>query len=515
MNIYSDKQFYEADKVTTEKQGITSSDLIERAAGQIFKWLHQRMQGAQVPIHIFCGIGNNGGDGLALGRILIEQGYNVNVFIANFTDKRSKCFLINYGRIKDVTKKWPVLMTSEKDFPEIHPDDIIIDALFGIGLNRPIEGWVKNLIIYLNQEKAFKLAIDIPSGLTANAAVMDPEAVLKANHTLTFQAPKLAFFLPESGKFVPYFEVLDIGLDPEFLFSIPPLAQLMGKAQVQPIYRQREKYSHKGDYGHALIVAGSKGKMGAARMASEAVLRIGAGMVTTFVPSSGNDILQTSLPEAMTISDTHPDVITSVAFDFEPTAIGVGMGIGTSETTQKALVELFKANKETPFLIDADAINCIAANRTLLKAVPKHSILTPHLGELERLIGKWTDDHDRLAKVKAFSTKHEVIVVMKGAHSIVVAGENLFINSTGNPGMATAGSGDVLAGMITGLLAQGYDPTAAATFGVYLHGSAGNLVTQEKGFEALIASDITNTVGRAFMALFEPDQPVQPEEQQE
>jgi len=201
-------------------------------------------------------------------------------------------------------------------------DDMIIDALFGIGLNRPIEGWVKNLIIYLNQEKAFKLAIDIPSGLTANAAVMDPEAVLKANHTFTFQAPKLAFFLPESGKFVPYFEVLDIGLDPEFLFSIPPLAQLMGKQQVQPIYRQREKYSHKGDYGHALIVAGSKGKMGAARLASEAVLRIGAGMVTTFVPSSGNDILQTSLPEAMTITDADPDIITSVEFDFEPTAIG-------------------------------------------------------------------------------------------------------------------------------------------------------------------------------------------------
>ncbi|MAK36631.1 MAG: NAD(P)H-hydrate epimerase, partial [Flavobacteriaceae bacterium] len=215
MKLFSAAQLQEADKVTTKKHGVTLVELMERAGTQIFNWLHHRMQGAQVPIHIFCGIGNNGGDGLVVGRLLIEHGYNVHVYIANFTDKRSKCFLINYDRIKEVTKKWPKLMTSETDFPEIKPEDIIIDGLFGIGLNRPPEGWVKNLIQYVNKQKSFKLSIDIPSGMYANKALEDAEAVIKANHTLTFQAPKLSFFLPETGRFAPYFEVLEIGLDPE------------------------------------------------------------------------------------------------------------------------------------------------------------------------------------------------------------------------------------------------------------------------------------------------------------
>ena len=212
MKIFSAAQLHQADKVTTQKHGITALDLMERAGTQIFNWLHSRMQGAQVPVHIFSGIGNNGGDGLVVGRMLIEHGYNVHIYIANFTDKRSKCFLINYDRVKEVTKNWPKLMTSEGDFPTIQPEDIIIDALFGIGLNRPPEGWVKELIQYINKQTSFTLSIDIPSGMYANQALEDAEAVVKANHTLAFQAPKLSFFLPETGKFVPYFEVLEIGL---------------------------------------------------------------------------------------------------------------------------------------------------------------------------------------------------------------------------------------------------------------------------------------------------------------
>lgn len=260
MKIFSAKQLYEADAITLEKQGIQSIDLMERAATQIFNWLHQRMQGAQVPIHIFCGIGNNGGDGLALGRLLIENGYNATLYVANFTDKRSPCFLTNYNRVKAITKKWPILMTSENDFPNIHADDIIVDALFGIGLNRAPEGWVKLLIQYLNQQQAFRLSVDIPSGLSANEALLDSEAVIKANHTLTFQAPKLTFFLPETGRFVPYFEVLDIGLDPEYLMTALPLAQLIYKPQAQQFYKQREKFAHKGAFGHVLVVGEAKEK---------------------------------------------------------------------------------------------------------------------------------------------------------------------------------------------------------------------------------------------------------------
>lgn len=506
MKLFSAEQLHQADKVTTEKHNISQLDLMERAGTQIFNWLHSRMQGAQVPVHIFCGIGNNGGDGLVVGRMLIEHGYNVHVYVANFTDKRSKCFLINYDRIKEVSKNWPILMTSEDDFPQIQNEDIIIDALFGIGLNRPPEGWVKQLIQYINKQKSFTLSIDIPSGMYADKALEDTEAVIKANHTLAFQAPKLSFFLPETGKFVPYFEVLEIGLDPEFLAETEALAQIIAKPEAQQFYKQREKYAHKGNYGHALIVAGSYGKMGASVLAAKAAYRTGAGLVTAFTPECGYEILQSSLPEAMVITDVEDDLITHISVPFEPTSIAVGMGIGTKPETVSALEKLFK-DTNSPLVIDADALNCISEHRNLLVSIPKLSVITPHPGELERLIGAWTDDYDKLDKVKIFSKKHNVIVVIKGANTIVVIEERLYINSTGNPGMATGGSGDVLSGMIAGLIAQGYDPLIASVFGTYLHGSAGNIATQQMGFEALLASDIIANIGNAFLALFEPEQP--------
>ncbi|RLD30456.1 MAG: bifunctional ADP-dependent NAD(P)H-hydrate dehydratase/NAD(P)H-hydrate epimerase [Bacteroidetes bacterium] len=505
MNILSAKQLYEADKITTKKQGISSDDLMERAATLIYKWLHHRMQGAQVPVHIFCGIGNNGGDGLVLGRLLIESGYTVTIYIANFTDKRSKCFLINYGRVKKVTKKWPVLMTSKKDFPQIHKDDIIVDAIFGIGLNRAPEGWVKDLIQYLNEQNAFKLSIDIPSGLSANEPLLDGEAVIQANHTLTFQAPKLSFFLPETGKFVPYFEALDIGLDPDYLITTKPLAQLIMKPLARTFYKQREKYSYKGTYGHSLLVGGSKGKMGAIVLASRAALSAGSGLTTAFIPECGNTILQTAIPEAMALTDVNDDFISEIAFDFEPSAIGIGPGMGQEKQTIKTFLALLSQTNR-PMVIDADAINIIATNPSAVKDVPKRSIFTPHPVELARLVGEWKNDYEKLEKAKAFSKDNEMIVVIKGANTITIFEDEMYINTSGNPGMATAGSGDVLTGIITGLLSQGYEPLVAATFGVYLHGSAGNIASEVKGFEALLANDLIGNLGKAYLELFVQDE---------
>ena len=501
MKIFSAAQLYEADKTTVEKQKITSADLMERAGTQIFQWLHQRLNGAPVPIHIFCGIGDNGGDGLVVGRLLIEHGYNVIVYVVNCSDKRSKNFLLNYDKIKNVTKNWPLLMKGEDDFPEINSEDIIVDAIFGIGLNRCPGGWVKKLIQYLNESKAFKLAVDIPSGLYSNAPLEDKEAVLKANHTLTFQAPKLAFFLPETAVFAPSFDVLDIGLDLEFLHNAEPLAQLISKPEAQHFYQAREKFGHKGTYGHALIVAGSYGKMGAAVLSTTAAFRIGAGMVTTFVPKCGYSILQTAIPEAMVITDKEEAFLSDISFDFEPSAIGVGMGIGKNKATVEALKKLFM-DSEIPFVIDADALNNISETKGLLKLLPKHSVLTPHPGELKRLIGEWKNDYDKLEKVKKFSEKHEVVVVIKGAYTITVYGDKLYINTTGNPGMATAGSGDALSGVITGLLSQGYDPLLASVFGVYMHGSAGDIASEQMGFEAVMAGDIIDNLGEAYLDLF-------------
>ncbi|SRX73713.1 NAD(P)H-hydrate dehydratase [Aequorivita antarctica] len=502
MKIFSSEQLYEADKATVERQEITSEALMERAGTQIFNWLHQRMQGAPVPIHIFCGIGDNGGDGLVVGRLLIEHGYNVIVYVVNCSDKRSKNFLLNYGKIKNATKKWPILMKSEADFPEINNEDIIVDAIFGIGLNRCPVGWVKKLIQYLNENKAFKLAIDIPSGLFSNSPLEDKEAVVNANHTLTFQTPKLAFFLPETASFVSNFDVLDIGLDLEFLQNTEPLAQLISKPEAQRFYKPRDKFGHKGTYGHALIVAGSYGKIGAAVLSTAAAFRIGAGMVSTFVPKCGYNILQTSIPEAMVITDKEEAFISDITVDFEPSAIGIGMGIGKNKATVEALKSIFQ-KKNIPFVIDADALNNISENKELLKLIPKNSVLTPHPGELKRLIGEWKDDYDKLEKVKKFSGKHGLVVIIKGAYTIIVYGDKLYINTSGNPGMATAGSGDALSGVITGLLSQGYDPLLASVFGVYIHGRAGDIAFGQMGYEAVMAGDIIDNLAEAYLDLLE------------
>ncbi len=512
MKIFSKEQIYEGDKLTTERQNISSTDLMERAGTQIFNWMHMRMQGAQVPIHVFCGIGNNGGDGLVIARHLILDGYNVNTYIINCSDKRSKDFLINYDRIKNVTKKWPTLLSCKEDFPEIHQDDIIVDAVFGIGLNRPVDDWVKALFIHFRTTKAYTLSIDIPSGLRTDEAIADEDAVVWAGFTLSFATPKLVFFLPETAKFTVQWEVLDIGLDQEFLFTTTTEAELIGKNEVLPMYIPRDKFSHKGQFGHGLIIGGSYGKIGAVTLTSRATLSAGSGLVSAYVPKCGYIPLQSSFPEAMVITDVDDEKITSINFDIDPNVIGFGIGIGTDNKTIQAFETFLKTNK-TPLIIDADGINILAKKKTLLKLLPLQTVLTPHPKELERLIGSWKNDFDKLKKVKAFSKKYSAIVVIKGANTITVFQDKLYVNTTGNPGLATAGSGDVLTGIITGLISQGYTPLIATVFGVYLHGRSADIAVEDFGYQSLIASHVIDYLGEAFIDLFK--QPEQPEVQQE
>lgn len=514
MKIFSKEQIREGDKLTTERQGISFNELMERAGTQIFNWLHTRMQGAQVPIHVFCGIGNNGGDGLVIARHLVTHGYNVHAYVVNCSDKRSKDFLINYDRIKNVTKKWPILLTCKEEFPEIHHDDIIVDCVFGIGLNRPIDTWVKELFVHFRSSRAFTLSVDIPSGLFSDKVPEDEDAVVHANHTLSFQSPKLVFFLPQTAKYTLQWEALDIGIDPEYLFTTETESELIGKFEVLPMYRPRDKFSHKGNFGHAMIIGGSYGKMGAVVLAGRAVLASGAGLLTNYIPKSGNIILQTALPEAMAIMDEDEKVISGISFKLEPTVIGVGVGMGTDKKTVEAFDAFLKANK-TPLVVDADALNIISKRKTLLKSLPKYSVLTPHAKELERLIGKWSDDFDKLKKTKALSKKHDLIIVIKGANTITVFNDKLYINSTGNPALATAGSGDVLTGIITGLIAQGYEPIAATIFGVYLHGRSADIGLSDHGYEAFVASDIIGYLGEAFKDLFKREEQPVPQETSE
>lgn len=501
MKILSVDQLYKADAITLQKQQIESVELMERAATKIYERLDYLLQESKSTIHIFCGVGNNGGDGLAVGRLLYENNYDVIAYVVNYSDTHSADFDHKLHHFEKSTHVKVQMLQDAGNFPEIKPNDIIIDAIFGIGLNRSPQGWVKELIGYLNKSNAFTFAIDIPSGLFANSPLTDRDAVIKANRTLTLQTPKLAFYLPETAKFVGDFDILDIGLDANYLEKVVPLAELITREKVQKIYVPRAKFGYKNTYGHALIVGGSYGKIGSAVLSTKAAFRIGAGLVTTFIPKCGLTILQTTIPEAMVTADKEDDFISDISVDFDPSAVGIGIGMGKNPASVEALRKFFSTNK-APLVIDADALNIISENNELLKYVSNNAILTPHPGELKRLIGEWKDDYDKLEKTKKFSTDHKVIIVIKGAYSITVNQEKLYINTTGNPGMGTAGSGDALTGVITGLLSQNYDRLSAAIFGVYMHGKAGDIAAIKMSQEAMMAGDIVENISAAYRDLF-------------
>lgn len=501
MKIFSKEQIYKGDQLTAKKQNISSTELMERAGTQIFNWIHQRMQGAQVPIHVFCGIGNNGGDGLVLARQLIIFGYNVHTYIVNCSETRSQDFLVNYERIKQTAKKWPTMLNCKADFPPIGPDDIIVDAVFGIGMNRPANEWVKGLFQHFRTSKAFTLAVDLPSGLYPDAVPEDEKGVVWADFTLSFQAPKLVFFLPETSKYTLQWEVIDIGIDPEFLQNTETEVELIGKNEMLPIYKPREKFSNKGTYGHGLVIGGSYGKIGAMILSGKAALAAGAGLITTFIPKCGYVPMQSAFPEAMVITDIDEEKLTKIAFDFKPTAIGIGMGMGSDKKTHEGFQQFLTSNTAA-LVIDADGINLLSTHKDDLKLLKPQTVLTPHPKELERLIGKWENDFDKLKKAKAFSKKHQCILVIKGAHTITVFGGKLYINSTGNPGLSTGGTGDVLTGIITGLICQGYQPLTATLFGIYLHGKSADIAVEDYGYQSMIASHVIDYLGQAYLDLF-------------
>ena len=481
---------------------------MERAGGYVYQWIHERLQGGQVPIKVFCGIGNNGGDGLVVARNLIENGYNVTIYVVNCSDKRSPHFLKAYEALKDATKDWPELLTEDSEIPVMEPKDIIVDAVFGIGLNRCPEDWVKKLFSKINESKAYILSIDIPSGMYMNQGWKETDVVVTSTFALSYHSPKLAFFLPDSGQFINMWDVIDIGLDPEFLAAAQTDTELISKQEILMMYRGRNKFSHKGMFGHSLIIGGSFGKMGAVMLASKAAMRAGSGKVTAYVPQIGVPLIQATIPEVMVETDNfNGKVFEEIDFQTEANAIAIGPGMGTDEKTVAAM-EAFLKTQKAPIVIDADAINILAKRPKLLKQVPPLSILTPHLGELERLIGKWDNDFDKLEKTAKFAKDHDIIVVIKGAHTITVYDFKLYINTTGNPGLATAGTGDVLTGVITGLMAQGYHPMQASMLGVYFHGLAADIAVNQYSIEGLMAGDVTEFLGRAVMDLFaKPEEP--------
>ncbi len=499
MKILSVEQIREADKYTIENEPVESINLMERAATKVFEWLYRRVP-REKAIKIFCGMGNNGGDGLVVARLLNQQDIVPQVFMVRHADGMSHDCEVNYFRLLNETKVPMFDILKEDDFPMVCPDDVVVDAIFGSGLNRPPQGMTADLIAYLNQSPGIRIAIDIPSGLFA-----DRPSVLgftfKADYTLTFQFPKLAFLFPENDPYVGRFEVLDIGLHPRYCEEVKTQNLLVTKAMVKPILHNRTKYSHKGTYGHALLIAGSEGKTGAALLGAKACLHTGVGLLSVHLPRMAQLPLQTAVPEAMIDGDDSDTCFTMYSHLDEYTAIGVGPGLGKADDTVRALKRLIQEAR-VPLIMDADALNILSNNPTWIAFLPAKTILTPHPKEFERLVGKTSTSFERFEKQREMSVKNGLIVVLKGAHtSITFPNGTCFFNTTGNPGMATAGSGDVLTGIILSLLAQRYSPEEAAVLGVYLHGLAGDLAAEEMGQEALIAGDVTSRLGKAYGVL--------------
>lgn len=510
--ILSVAQLYEADKITTEKNKISIADLMEHVGTLCFQWMHKRLQGDQISIKVFCGTGNNGGDGLVMARHLKQYGYNVQTFVVNCSNTRSEVFLQKYEQLKEIGV-WPEMITCETEFPEIDVNDMVVDAIFGIGLTRSPENVLKKVIQHINASNAYVLSIDLPSGIFAEESVKDFDAVIKAYHTLTFETPKLAFLLPENEAFIKSWEVLGIGLDAEYMYTVKPDNYLITKPDVAPIYAFRKKFSHKGSYGHAVLIGGSKGKIGAMVLSAKAAIHMGSGKVTARIPDCGYQILQTTIPEVM-VETAEQDQLATLMPHVDATVMGIGMGLGTSKETERGFKAFLKTAK-VPLVIDADALNILAKNKTLLKQLPENSVMTPHPAEFERLVGAWKNDYEKLAKLRAFAKKYRVIVILKGAYTAIAAPGMLYFNSSGNPALATAGTGDVLSGMITGLMAQGYPTLQASIFAVYLHGRTADIAMKDMVFETFVASDIIHYLPEAFLDLFQKPKPAAPSQEEE
>jgi len=501
MKIFPIEKIRDADAYTIKNEPIASINLMERAANQLFAWIKKRVDNTH-PIHIFAGTGNNGGDGLVLARLLLKKAYPVKVYVIRYNDKSSEDFQINFDRLYNENLTSPKDINSKADFPNIHPDEIIVDAIFGSGLTRPITGLIGEVIEFINRIENIKIAVDVPSGLFADKHSFPKKgAIVKADYTLSFQFPKLAFLLPENDRFVGQWKVLDIGLMAEFINNEKTSHYYMQKRDIIPMLKKRKKFDHKGNFGHALLIAGGYGKVGAAILASKACLRSGVGLLHTHIPKSAIQIMQTATPETMLSIDRYDNYFSEIP-DLAPfNAVGIGPGLGMEKQSQMAL-KLLIQQSGGPVVFDADALNILSENKTWLAFLPNGSILTPHPKEFERLAGKWSDDFEKLELLKNFCFKNNVHLVLKGANTAVCfPNGDIYFNSTGNPGMATAGSGDVLTGLITGLLSQGYSPGIAAVLGVYIHGLAGDIAAKKTGAEALLASDIVEHIGNAFKRL--------------
>ncbi|QJD96804.1 NAD(P)H-hydrate dehydratase [Mucilaginibacter robiniae] len=467
------QQIHEADAYTISHEPVTSVNLMERASKAFVSRFMQHFPDKAQTISAYCGSGNNGGDGLAIARMLNEHGYRqLNVKVVRFSDKATDDFNTNLHRFQHLSVP---LLEIEKggNFP---PEDsaIIIDALLGSGLNKPLSGDYEQLVKHLNQLEKTVVAVDVPTGLPTEGAVSKEATILKAKLVITFQQPKINFLLPESGPHMESWEAVDIGLDDTYLQSLNSPYQLIEKGDIKTILKPRHKFSNKGTYGHALLVAGQAKTMGAALLCSSACVYAGAGLTTVCIPESGLTALNSYQAEVMAII-REQDQLPEIEWD-KFSVIGVGPGLGKDDNAL-ALLKNILANYHKPMIIDADALNLLATHQELLQQLPKGSIVTPHMKEFDRLFGEHDTWWNRLQTLKQKAQELQINIVLKNDYTITGTPDGkLYFNSTSNAAMASGGMGDILTGIITALVAQKYTPEQACLAGVYLHGKAGDVL---------------------------------------
>ena len=496
MKILNIDQIHALDQYTIQHEPIAPINLMERAAQAFVNWYGVRFSATQ-PVKVFCGLGNNGGDGMAIARLLIQLDYQVEVYVARYAPRESDDFAHNHRRLKLLTA--PVYIEQPHDIPALRHNEVVIDAILGSGLSRPTEGIIKEVIQGINRSPATVISVDIASGLYADQPNQTEDIIIEPDYTVTFQLPKLGLLLPKNERFVGEWHVVNIQLHQRFIDQAPTSYYYTMPEEARLLIRKRNRHANKGTFGHALLLAGSYGKVGAAILAAKACLRSGVGLLTIQTPLCGYSVMQTAVPEAMCLPDTHPYVLTGhTEVDNLPpndyAAIGIGPGIGKAPETLAMLRDVLTTVRK-PMVLDADALNLLAVNRDLLGLLPERSILTPHPKEFERLTQRWQNDYDKLEILQDFARRFKIVVVLKGAHTAIATPEgDIHFNSTGNPGLSTGGTGDVLTGILTALLAQGYDPVEAAVLGVFSHGLAGDHAADTRGQIGMVASDVIESL---------------------
>lgn len=553
MKILSSNHIRIVDAETIKREGISSLELMKRAATAFCDWFTKKYTNKHSLIVIFSGVGNNGGDGLVIARILHKLGFNVEVLIVEYKDSYSDDCAHNLRRIKAEKIHYKKIQ-NKIDIPSLEKYDIVIDGIFGIGLSREVSGIAADVIEVINEfssintnhsgldnsetysgnskdhsgysetysgyskdhtnyseghtdyskthigySKTHKcvISIDVPSGLFLDKKT---DFAVKANETVSFQIPKLALYLPGNYLYAGNVTILDIGLNEQAISEIESNSFYTEKKDIKASLKPLVKFAHKGIVGHTLIIGGSIGKMGSVSLASKAALKMGCGLITAYVPKCGVNVIQSQFPEAMVIEDKANEHICEINFDISPDAIGVGIGMGLHEETITAFYKFIK-NYKGPMVIDADGLNILSKHQDWLLLLPPKTILTPHPKELKRLIGSWNDDFDKIKKTVELAQRLDLIIIIKGAYSLIIDSQNIYVNSSGTPALATAGSGDVLTGMITSLLAQGYNSIDAARVGTYIHGMTADITSQIIHPRSFIASDIIDNIGKCYINL--------------